>query len=206
MKPVIDETTLRKLYVNEQKTDLEIAKLIGCHKLTIYKTRRRLGIKALSRCDRNLCEPSSEQWQVIYGTLLGDGSISNGKKGNYRCHSQLQIAHCLKQKDYVFWKYDYFKDWCKSSPKLTTNKDQWRIRTFHHPLFSDLRKMWYPKGKKIIPEPILEKLDTLGLAVWYMDDGSLGSTDFLKISTCGFSVRNQVVIKKIFNRVTYGNL
>jgi hypothetical protein len=43
-------------------------------------------------------------------------------------------------------------------------------RQYHN--FIDLRKIWYPKGKKVIPKD-LSWIDDFSVAKWYMDDGSL---------------------------------
>lgn len=184
---ILKETNLRNLYLIEQKTDVEIADLFGCAKSTVYKARKRFGIIGLKRWQRHICEPTQKQLQIIYGSLLGDASISNGKKGNYDCESIFEEKHCLQQKDYVFWKYKELSNLCSSEPK-ETNIDQWRIRTFHHPLFSKLRNIWYPEGIKIVPKNILNEIGVLGLAVWYMDDGSLSKeSNFIKLHTCSFS-------------------
>jgi len=42
-------------------------------------------------------------------------------------------------------------------------------------MLTELWKLWYPNfplnGRKVLPEMELQKLDELGLAVWYQDDG-----------------------------------
>jgi recombination protein RecA len=185
-KLYIDEA-IQKLYVEDHLTDLEIAQKLGCHKSTVYQKRKKLGIKAIKRWERNNCQPTSEQLQIILGSLLGDGSVSNGKKGDYICQSQFAVSHGPKQKPYLFWKYKKLSDLCSSEPKELAD-GKWRFRSFHHPFFSELRKKWYPRGKKILNISLLESITPLGLAVWYMDDGSLiKSGNFMKISTCCFT-------------------
>lgn len=187
-----DKAELKRLYLKEKMTDAEIALLYGCAKMTVYKTRKRFGIKALKRWERHECKPTTRQLQIVHGSLLGDASVTNGKKGKYRCESVFEVKHCAKQKDYVLWKYHELKNLCCSEPK-ENNIGQWRARTFHHPFFSNLRKQWYPDGVKCIPE-VLSELDDLALAVWYMDDGTLGKTGFLKISTCSFTENDHQII------------
>lgn len=177
-----------------KKTDVEISYLYGCAKSTVYKTRKRFGIVAFKRWQRHIFEPTEKQLQIIYGSLLGDASISNGRKGKYDCESIFEEHHCAAQKQYIFWKYDELKNLCSSGPK-EDNVGRWRIRTFHHPFFSQLRKTWYPEGIKIIPKNILNEIGVLGLAVWFMDDGSLSKeSNFIKLHTCSFSEKEHDVL------------
>lgn len=192
---IIDEHMLRRLYIEEKRTDLDIAKICNCTKTTVYRTRKKFHIEAIKQWERHVCEPTEQQLQMIYGSLLGDASISNGKKGKYDCESIFEVQHCAKQKEYTFWKYAELKNLCRSEPK--EDKDgRWRVRSFHHPFFSGLRQQWYPEGKKSINRSLLDAIGTLGLAVWYMDDGHLGkASNFIKISTCSFTeYEHQVII------------
>lgn len=196
IKNVIDEVALRRLYIDEMKTDVEIAAILGYHKQTVWRTRNKFDIKAFKRWQRNICNPTERQLQIIYGSLLGDASISNGKKGIYDCESIFELHHCAKQKEYLFWKYDELKNLCRSMPK-EDDIGRWRLRTFHHPFFSNLRKQWYPNGTKCVKSEFLDKLGSLGLAVWYMDDG----TRSLKISTCAFSeTDHEILIEWLKNK------
>lgn len=114
----------------------------------------------------HLCVPSwvpdNAQTQVVYGTLLGDGSLDKDGK--------LRIEHGSNQLEYLNWKSKSLSD----LPYLATyNKD--RLHTLHvHANCAythRLRKEWYPNGIKRIPDYVWDKLDVLGLAVWIMDDG-----------------------------------
>lgn len=184
----IDKETLIKLYITEMKTDKQIAKIFNIHHITVYRTRKKMGIKAIKRTDRNICNPTREQIDFIYGCLLGDGSITNGKKDKYVCNSRFSCKHCVKQKDYLYWKYNILKNLCKSEPKELKN-GQWRINTFYHPYFSNLRKLFYPQGYKIVPQSILESITPLGLAVWFMDDGRRQKNG-IELCTCSFDERS----------------
>lgn len=115
---------------------------------------------------------TERQRSVIFGTLLGDGSlIETTSKKNLR----LQIAHCEKQKAYVFWKYEEFKAFVLSPPSYQRWNQSWRFRTISHPELTEIGALFYPQRKKIVPTDIIEYLDPLGLAVWFMDDGAIGS-------------------------------
>jgi|LSQX01.1.fsa_nt_gb recombination protein RecA len=194
MKRIIDEQTLRQLYLDKRLTDLQIAEMFGCRKTTVYRSRKRFGIEAIPRWMRHDCNPTSRQVQVILGSLLGDGSISNGRKSKCVCQSAFEVQHCVKQKEYVAWKHIELADLCNSDIKETTD-GKWRLRTFHHPYFSGLRETWYPNGVKTICRDILNEIGPLGLAVWYMDDGSLSKeSNFIKLHTCAFTEEEHQVL------------
>lgn len=107
--------------------------------------------------------------QVLIGSLLGDGGVYPSRRGN----SYFVEGHSLNQSDYLKWKagilIPYF------GGKVVTRNYDYKSTYFQshvHPVFTELRKLWYPNGKKVLPEGELQKLDALGLTVWYMDDGS----------------------------------
>jgi recombination protein RecA len=203
MRTIADEVTLRELYLIEKLTDVQIAEQLGCSKNTICRTRKKYGIEALERWERHECKPTKRQMQIILGSLLGDASISNGKKGKYDCHSIFEVQHCGKQKDYLFWKYEELQDLCSSAPKETSD-GKWRLRTFHHPFFSNLRRVWYPKGTKTVTRCWLNQIGLLGLAVWYMDDGSLSKqSNFIKLHTCSFTEQEHDIVS-LWLKDTYG--
>jgi len=64
---------------------------------------------------------SDFQKQIIIGCLLGDGRLECRSKNRT---ARLRIHHGEKQKDYVFWKYDIFKNIVSSNPKKIVWKDK----------------------------------------------------------------------------------
>ena len=81
-----------------------------------------------------------------------------------------------------------------------------KFNKYHQPLikkgngiFKDYRELFYPNGKKIVTREILDKLDPLGLAVWYLDDGSYDySHKRLNIATNGFTLIENKIIHQYF--------
>lgn len=111
-----------------------------------------------------------EQKDIIIGTILGDGYIEfNGFHG-----SRLQIKQSDAHRDYVIWLYQRLENLCKSAPKQRLDTKQWYFSTRHLDVLTELRTIFYPKGKKGIPKDMRNFLTSpLSLAVWYMDDGRL---------------------------------
>lgn len=136
--------------------------------------------------------------QIIIGSLLGDGCIP--KLDNRAKNNRLQIVHSLKQEQYCLYKYNLFKEFNLTTPTVSyyTTKDSrcklgyfetLRFRTKSNVVFNSYRQLFYPEGKKIIPEIILNRIEAQALAIWFMDDGyRAGGLDKGRIfSTCGFS-------------------
>ena len=138
------------------------------------------------------------QKNVLIGTVLGDATIEkNGK------HSRLRISQKSANKDYVFWKYNVFKEFCSKKPILESRVDkrtgkiskQWKFSTCSLPVFDNYQVQFYGSGKKSITKEILSSITSpLTLAVWYMDDGhKREDCKALRLNTQCFS-RNENVL------------
>lgn len=75
-------------------------------------------------------------------------------------------------------------------------KDNGRIVVESHvnQALNKYRDVWYPNGKKIVPSMVYD-LNPLGLAVWFMDDGSYhkGTSNYY-FATDGFSLSDMTVL------------
>ena len=112
---------------------------------------------------------TQEQKSIIIGSVLGDGylRIVPGRKNAF-----LEINHSITEKSYVDWKYQKLKSLVKSSPRIRKGNGKriaYRFFTQQHPEITKLYQEFYRDKKKIIPN--LE-LNSLIMAVWFMDDGS----------------------------------
>ncbi len=117
------------------------------------------------------------QKEVLFGSLMGDGClIANSSQTNYR----LQIEHSNRQKAYVFWKYEIFKNFVLTPPKYLKLTRSWKFRTISHPELSDYHKVFYENRRKILPTDITFLSNPLTSAIWFMDDGGrLGNSGCL---------------------------
>lgn len=129
---------------------------------------------------------------------VGDGYIS--KNGN------LSILHCSEQKEYLEWKYNLIKKYDYSPGikyKNNNGHDSYFFTTSVNKRLKFLRYILYTPNKHLTKK-LLSKLDPLGLAIWYMDDGCLMprfnlTTGKLKrcemyINTCVSKEENQEII------------
>ena len=141
-------------------------------------------IKAINRIGPHNLDVLS----VIMGSLLGDayGDKISGE-GVRICYRQ-----SIKHKEYLFWVYLFFYKRGYTSnlqPRQYTrtingkgnkgnkgNKGKeysgYSFNTFTFRSFSWIHKMFYSKGKKVVPINIFEFLTPLALAVWTMSSGN----------------------------------
>ena len=124
------------------------------------------------------------QRAIIIGTVLGDGSlIETFSKNNLR----LQIDHCAAQKEYVLWKYEALKPLVLTPPTFQPKNRSWRFRTISHPDLTEIGRLFYQNRQKIVPREIASLLEPIGLAIWFMDDGTYHSSSGYLINTQNFT-------------------
>lgn len=127
---------------------------------------------------------------VIIGCLLGDGymRVVPGRNDAF-----LEINHSIKARDYVDSKYSSLRRICTSPPKErssgTEDRRAYRFFTNQHGELTRLYQRFYKNGKKIIPKDL--KIDSLTLAIWYMDDGSKSRASDIYLNTQQFSLQDQ---------------
>ena len=150
----------------------------------------------------NIISPAlnDDQLQLIYGSYLGDGYIDITKKNRYR----LRIVHCEKQKEYCNWKANMFNinklKYCEKNGY--SQKPAYNFQTKIFDLEEDI-----PKNSKTVPDWILDKLDERGIAIWYMDDGSINKrqlkngniSNYISIHSNNFDYETQEKFVKKFN-------
>jgi len=113
---------------------------------------------------------SQLQKSVIIGSILGDGYIRILPE---RRDAFLEINHSIRAKEYADWKYSVLKNICQSPPKeriIDEKRIAYRFFSKQNPELTELLKLFYLNNRKIIPKNL--KLDSVILAVWFMDDGS----------------------------------
>ncbi|MDT4920277.1 MAG: recombination protein RecA, partial [Pseudonocardiales bacterium] len=112
---------------------------------------------------------SEQQWQVVLGSLLGDGNLSPNRRG--RNGVRFRLGHGAKQREYLDWKVSLLGN------IPCSRRENARGASFADftPLaeFGELqRAVYFGDGKKTVSWDYLKALTPLALAVWFMDDGS----------------------------------
>lgn len=138
--------------------------------------------------------------QILLGTLLGDAYI--GKLYGRRKTYSINWEHCLEQESYALWKAENSLD--NYSISKRSRFDSRTGNTYHSircystkDNYQEYREMFYTDGKEVSQE-ILNRLTPLGIAVWYMDDGSVyynSNNCHLTLSVNGFNneSRNRII-------------
>ena len=146
---------------------------------------------------------SHNQKQLVLGSLLGDGYCNRERQF-------LRFSQCLKQKEYLDYKYSFFNENETSKIYERLYKEGYVSYSFefynknhtYDSLYSFIKKHLYSnQGRKKISLKYLNELDELGLAFWWMDDGSLCNSKgnrWGKLCTECFNYEEHILLQKYF--------
>ncbi len=112
---------------------------------------------------------SRMQRQVIFGAVMGDGSLSRPVRSEDES-ARFRMGHGARQSDYLDWKVSLLAN----IPHSRTTNAKGAIFADFTPLaeLGELREVvYFGDGKKHLTWDYLKALTPLALAVWYMDDG-----------------------------------
>jgi recombination protein RecA len=110
---------------------------------------------------------SDFQWEVLLGSLMGDGALSPSKSGH---GARFRYGHGEAQIAYAEWKASLFTNITCS--RSTNDKGAVFYDLQPLPELAELREAVYVGGRKTLSYDYLKRLTPLSLALWYMDDGS----------------------------------
>ncbi|MGH9289466.1 MAG: recombinase RecA, partial [Acidimicrobiales bacterium] len=148
----------------------------------------RIGDRVLQSVAHRL---SDFQWQVVLGSLMGEGALSPTRSGH---GARFRWGHGAKQTVYGDWKASLFANLTVSR---STNA---KGAVFHDvqplPELAELRQAVYLGGRKVLSDDHLKQLTPLSLAVWYMDDGSFSlRSEGKQQRTAGGSGRSAICVE-----------
>jgi recombination protein RecA len=124
----------------------------------------RIGDRVMTAVPHRL---SDFQWQVILGSLMGDGALSPTRSGH---GARFRFGHGSKQVAYCDWKGSLFTNIGRS--RSTNAKGDVFYDLTPLPELAELREAVYIGGKKVFSEDYLKQLTPWSLAIWYMDDAT----------------------------------
>ncbi|HET7014299.1 MAG TPA: recombinase RecA [Streptosporangiaceae bacterium] len=115
---------------------------------------------------------SSQQLQLILGSLMGDGSLSPNLR--QRSGTRFRMGHGAKQAAYLDWKVSILGNIACSR---TTNSKGAVFADFTPlPELAEIHDaVYFGDGKKHLSWDYLKALTPLALAVWYADDGGIAA-------------------------------
>lgn len=148
---------------------------------------------------------SSLAWDVVCGSLLGDGSIR-------RASSSFTYSHSGRQAEYAAYKEELLGELRPRSTSLEVTAvagserayDVVLTRTLAHRALRVLRREFYADCK-VVPDWIEDALNPRMLAFWFLDDGYLrirpGRQPLAEIPTVGFSDGDLQVLLRALARL-----
>jgi len=146
---------------------------------------------------------NTEQKNILYGHMLGDGHICCGDNNRFG------LSQKEANKEYVQHTYDKLYPFTKDT-KLSFREEKksgkeykkefyysYYFRTITHPIFAVERLKWYvnnmPYAQKIVPKDL--KLNWQIAAIWYADDGcNWQHKKWIRLSTESFSESDNIFL------------
>ena len=126
---------------------------------------------------------NADQYQIVLGSFLGDGSLEKRSEFNtYR----LRFTQGIAQLEYLTTKAECFQSY--ELGNIVSG-------------YTGLKGIYTAQSKTFILDydiwVCLQDLDVKGLAIWYMDDGSLSKANSIIISSNSFTLEEHEVLVKL---------
>ncbi len=148
------------------------------------------------------------QEQLIMGKLLGDGHLTQNDTSAW-----VEFSHKKGHKSYIEW---LLKSLCELANPIMSyfisgfGSDMVRAKTKYNKFIKQKFGQWI--NKRSVPNWVSDELGPLALAVWYMDDGSLGHSSKQKdraniaicsLDECGVKIIQKALLRYGLNLVIY---
>ena len=185
----------------EKFTDTELSEYFNISLATVktYRKKLKLPINIQHRI-LNIKNFTEDEFQVLYGTILGDANLDH--RSTNVCGS---MAHCVRQKEFIEFKHQMLQRFTsdirekKSVDYRFKNPEYYSYYMYikSSKALNDLYPKVYKNKVKYIDKELLYKLTGLGIATWYMDDGSNGHYGYI-LCTNSFSKEDLQLIQNFF--------
>lgn len=192
-KAGLSELELHHLYFDCNLSHAQIGDKVGCSRSSVWRLFNRYRLQPRTNAESQTAinitrtpELSEQQYQLIYGSLLGDACLhrsvmKSNKTGRKMEIYKLSFYHTEKHIEYVEHKADVLgmgvktKKRCKLSTRISGYGSVMKGFAFSHT--PTLKRIAHDclddDYRKRITAQWLEKINWLGLAYWFMDDGCL---------------------------------
>ena len=139
---------------------------------------------------------SPVQEEVVFGSILGDGSLRQVSDYN----TALRIGHGQAQDAYCLWKQSLFEGLIGS--ETTNMRGGHSFDTIPMYELTKLSQENYAETGKNPSQALIDHLTPLAVAIWYMDDGTFDSERENRCSICcaGFSLEKQQALVRWFHQ------
>jgi hypothetical protein len=175
-------------YYKGGKSLREMCRLEGVSQKTIANYMDKFGLARRPATNINHVKLSKEASEFLTGELLGDASIVWGNKP-----TSAYYTITSKHETYLKWieaKLLSFRIARRGILRSYKNKygTYWILQSkYYRDGLPILRRLWYPKGKKVVPQDIV--LTPLTVKMWFIEDGSAIISNYVKsieLATNGF--------------------
>ncbi len=195
-----NKEVLYDLYVNQKFPMAKIGKMFNTSSSSICYHLNKLNIPTRSKSEAvhlglsNNVNLDNVSRDFIYGELLGDMTLT--QQSVYSAH----VGYSSKYREYIEWLAKTLDDFGLEQTGRIRKNSFVSFKNYHavaysyssrdYPELLGIKKMFYPIGKKIIPDI---DFTPLVLRQWYIGDGTVGRTrsshctkDFIVLNTQGF--------------------
>lgn len=150
-----------------------------------------------------------DQEQVLFGTLLGDGSLK--KQKNFK-NARFQMKHSLKQKEWFDWKVKqlellasfkcvFYQKEASSKTQPSKLYEKLRFQTRALLYLTKVYDSIYTNNVLDFTKPWVHKLKPIALMVWWLDDGSIMKSKRRgKLATQGFTLDQNKQLQALFKK------
>ena len=141
-----------------------------------------------------------EDYEVLYGLILGDLFISRKNSENAFIRFEQSIIH----REYIEHLFERFKYLgtvnvsLKTAERKAFNTSSLYFTTRQLTAITELHKLFYKEGRKIVPLSIGGLLTEKSLAFWAMDDGDNHRSGYI-FNTSGFTLEDVKVLQAALN-------
>ena len=121
---------------------------------------------------------TNENKKLLLALTIGDGTVYQTSKNSFT----YSCGHGDKQFFYIKYKADLLSEIFNKKVNIHTRNNVCSFTGKRHILhrvkvgnkyLRFIRRQLYHTGEKVITNQVLDRLSNKGLAIWYMDDGSL---------------------------------
>ena len=186
LSQLVGPDELRDMYDVQLLSENQIADRLGTRQVYIGRLRKRYGIPTISQAERStrkFPDLTDIQKELVMGSLLGDGWMD----ATSALSARFQEGHCEAQAEYADWKADQLEPfvsgrfWREKKDKVTGKTFKGRsFATISCPQFRPFYDSYYPgpHHKRVFPPNLHQVMTPRMLAIWYLDDGSIGKGTF----------------------------
>lgn len=141
-----------------------------------------------------------EDYEILFGLILGDLFISRKNPENAFMRFEQSIIH----REYIEHLFERFKYLgtvnvsLKTAERKAFNTSSLYFTTRQLTAITELHKLFYKEGRKIVPLSIGGLLTEKSLAFWAMDDGDNHRSGYI-FNTSGFTLEDVKVLQAALN-------